>query len=215
MQTSEFNIPESISGIDLIVPGTALDSDPEIIVSNTPYFQWFGSLPEYKFTLYEVLEGQTSADEITSNLPVFETEELTTASYLYPLYAEGLIEGKTYAWQITSNLLTSSGMQQIFSDVYWFSFQKTDKSAVMPDNIDLSPDDVDLMPGDSIQIKVHGFDRNGDTLHVDCLWKVVPENLGQVSKDGWFIAGDKSGTVAVTVRCGALEDYITINIKKK
>ncbi|RLD55794.1 MAG: hypothetical protein DRJ05_12365 [Bacteroidetes bacterium] len=211
---SEFYISGSISGIDMIAPGTPLDSDPVMVFENTPYFQWFGGLAEYNFTLYEVLEEQKAADEIISNIPVYQEKGLTTASYLYPNFAETLEPGKTYAWQITSNILTSSGSQEITGDVYWFIYQKGNISKRELEEIRIYPDDIDLMPGDSVQIKVEGFDINGDTLKVDCNWNVIPKDMGKVDKNGWFIAGDKPGTVAVSTLCGAKEDYITINILK-
>jgi hypothetical protein len=36
--------------------------------------------------------------------------------------------------------------------------------------------------------------------------------MGKITDDGWFTAGKKPGTVAVSVSCGSIEDYITINI---
>lgn len=213
--TSEFYISESVSGIDMIAPGTSLDSDPEVIYTNTPYFQWFGGLVEYNFTLYEVLEGQSSADDITTNIPVYQMNDLTSASCLYPNFAESLEEGKRYAWQITSGILTGSGTKEIRSEVYWFIYQRSNKSGISLDKIKVYPDDINLLPGDSVQIKVDGFDINGDTLKVECEWQVIPADIGTVNDKGWFVAGDKSGTVAVTATCGSKEDYITINILKK
>jgi len=213
--TSEFYISESVSGIDMIAPGTSLDSDPEVIYTNTPYFQWFGGLAEYNFILYEVLEGQRSADDITTNIPVFEMTGLTSASYLYPNFAESLLEGKKYAWQITSGILTGSGTKEIRSEVYWFIYQRSNKSGRYLDKIKVYPDDINLMPGDSVQIKVDGFDVNGDTLKVECKWQVIPADMGRVNDKGWFVAGDKPGTVAVSATCSSKEDYITINIIKR
>ena len=210
--TSEFYISGTASGIDMIAPGTPLGSDPDIVYENTPYFQWFGGLTEYNFTLYEVLEGQKSADEIISNIPVYQEKGLTTASFPYPNFAETLEPRKTYAWQITSNILTSSGSQEINGDVYWFVYQKGDISGRELKEIRIYPDDIDLKPGDSAQIKVDGYDLNNETLMVDCDWKVIPEDMGKIDENGWFIAGDKPGTVAISVLCGSKEDYVTINI---
>ena len=212
---SDFYISESVTGIDMVAPGTSLDSDPDVIFTNTPYFQWFGGLAEYNFTLYEVMEGQSSADDITTNLPVFEINGLTTASYLYPNFAESLEEGKRYAWQITSGILTSLGTEEIRSDVYWFIYQRGNISGKSLDKIKVYPDDTDLMPGDSLLIKADGYDINGETLKVDCEWLVIPKNMGKVNKEGWFVAGKKPGTVAVAATCGSKEDYITINIIEK
>jgi hypothetical protein len=210
--TSGFYITGSVSGIDMIAPGTELDSEPDVIFENTPYFQWFGGMTEYNFTLYEVLEDQKSADDIVSNIPVFQEKALTTSSFLYPNYAEELEEGKKYAWQVTSEILTGAGPQEIRSDVYWFIYKRENDSENTPENIKVYPDDINLVPGDSVQIKVEGFNTKGDTLKLDCQWKLVPDDMGKITDDGWFTAGKKPGTVAVSVSCGSIEDYITINI---
>ena len=39
--------------------------------------------------------------------------------------------------------------------------------------------------------------------------------MGKVNNKGWFVAGNKPGTVAVAVACNSKEDYITINIVKR
>jgi hypothetical protein len=210
--SSELYISEPVSGIDLIAPGNELDSDPDIIFENTPYFQWFGGMTEYNFTLYEVLEDQKSADDITSNIPVFQEKGLTTSSFLYPNYAEVLEEGKKYAWQITSEVLTGTGAQEIRSDVYWFIYSQRTESEKPLEKIRVYPDDMNLMPGDSVQIKVDGYNSTGDTLKPDCQWKLVPDDMGKINEDGWFTAGKKPGTVAVSASCGSKEDYVTINI---
>ena len=210
--SSDFFIPGSDSGIDMIAPGTPLDSDPDIVYTSTPYFQWFGGLTNYDFTLYEVLEGQKSADDIVTNLPVYQEKGLSSASILYPNYAEKLETGKRYAWQITSETLAGSIPKEIASDVYWFIFQKGNESLRSVEKITVYPDDVNLFPGDSVQIMVDGFNSTGDKLKIDCRWKLIPDDLGRISDDGWFVAGKKPGTVAVSASYGTMEDYVTINI---
>jgi hypothetical protein len=209
---SGFYITNSVSGIDLIGPGTELDYDPEIIITNTPYFQWFGGLLDYNLTIYEVMEGQKSPDEITSNVPVFTIEKMSTSSFLYPAYAERLVEGEIYAWQVTSDMISTSSGSKVKSDVFWFIYKRGNKPEQSIDNIKVFPDDANIYPGDSIQIKVSGFNINDDSLQVECEWEIIPDNMGTINKNGWFVAGTKPGTVAVSAKCGSKEDYITINI---
>lgn len=212
---SEFYISESVSGIDIIAPGTSLDSDPEIIYESSPYFQWFGGLVEYTFTLYEVMEGQISADDIISNVPVYQMNGIATAEYVYPNFAEQLQEGKKYAWQISSGINTSSGVENIRSEVFWFIYQVGNRHERALDKIEIYPDDINLLPGDSLQINLNGFDINGDTLNIECEWQVIPVDGGKVNKQGLFIAGPNPGTVAVKALCGTTEDYVTVNILKR
>lgn len=212
---SEFYISESVSGIDIIAPGTTLDSDPEVVFESNPYFQWFGGLVEYTFTLYEVMEGQTSADDIISNVPVHQMNGIASGNYVYPNYAELLQVGKRYAWQISSGINTSSGVMDVRSDVYWFVYQQGNTLDRALDKMEMYPDDENLMPGDSLQINLNGFDINGDTLNIECEWQVIPVDGGKVNDQGLFVAGTKPGTVAVKAICGNKEEYITINILKR
>ena len=213
--TSFFFIPEVTTGIDLIGPGTPLDNDPQLIYTGTPYFEWFGEHYEFDFALYEVLEDQQSPDDITTNLPVLEMERINTTNFLYPTYAEILSEGTRYAWQVKAYLQTSSGEQEITSDVYWFIYNKSNNIALNLDRIEMSPDDIDLTPGDSVQVNVTGYKINGETIDVECDLNVIPSNGGRMNKGLWFIAGKKETTVAVIANCEGKENYITINIRQK
>jgi hypothetical protein len=207
-----FFIESSSPGIELIGPGTPLDSEPEVIYSNTPFFEWFGEFLEYEFNLYEVLNGQRSPDEITGNLPVFSKDGINDNVFTYPLYAELLEPGKNYAWEINSNLLTSGGNKIIKSEVFWFSYLAEGDADRETERIEVTPDDVTIGTGDSLLINVRGFDTTGDTLLLNCEFEVVPKEGGTISREGWFRAGRKPGTVAIVVKCGRKEDYITINI---
>lgn len=58
------------------------------------------------------------------------------------------------------------------------------------------PDSTELHPGQGIHFKAQLFDDNGNPVRLaqaDYQWSVVPENLGVMSDDGFFIAAKKPG----------------------
>jgi len=210
-----FFIPGRESGIDMIGPGVSLETEPDLVYTNKPYFQWFGGFAQYDLTLYEVLDGQLSADEITTNLPVYEGKDITNPSYLYPDYAEILKEGNTYAWQVSSSIFTGSGETKIFSEVYWFIYQVRNDADWQIESLEILPDDAEIFTGDSLQIIVVGINKLGDTIPAVCEWKIIPQHGGSVNAKGLFIAGDTPGIYAIKVDCGRIEDYITITVKSR
>lgn len=79
--------------------GAALDRQDEI-------FQWTPvQVPvqfqaQYVLRIAEVLEGQTPAEALGSNIPQFESFELFAPNLQYPLDARPFEVGKTYAWSV-------------------------------------------------------------------------------------------------------------------
>jgi len=209
-----FYLPEPTSAIDLVGPGTSVGSSPDILYSGTPYFEWFCNSDRYDFSLYEVRKDQFSAEDITNNLPVFEMKDIVGNSFLYPNYAEQLKVGRTYAWQIVTKIPTSAGLNEIYSEVFWFNFDKINDFELNNEiiSINIEPDDIDLFPGDSVQIIVSGFDQKGNSFPIDCELKVIPSKGGTLNNNGWFVAGKITTTIAVMASCKDKEDYITINI---
>jgi hypothetical protein len=87
----------------LIAPVDNASLDPTTVY---PTFQWtpvvVPSTYEVKYTLkiVEVMRGQTPAQAISANIPVYENNQITTNTFVYPIDARELEAGKTYAWQI-------------------------------------------------------------------------------------------------------------------
>lgn len=79
--------------------GAALDRQDEL-------FQWTPvQVPvqfqaQYVLRIAEVLEGQTPAEALGSNIPQFESFELFAPNLQYPLDARPFEVGKTYAWSV-------------------------------------------------------------------------------------------------------------------
>lgn len=76
----------------------------------TPQFSWLPPSPlnmfnilTYDFTLVEVTEGQTSAEAIQQNMPVYIAHNLPDIFLNYSGTYTALDTGKLYAWQIIAN----------------------------------------------------------------------------------------------------------------
>jgi len=201
-------VTNEIFSIDLIGPGNPTGENPEVIYSSNPYFQWFSMANGYDFTLYEVMEGQTAPDEITTNLPVYQEENLGTTQFLYPNYAELLEIGKTYAWQVKAYFEGSMGQETVFSDVYWFSYMQGE--GVYLDHIVVLPEEVTLNTGETYQFHAVGINTSGDTVQINCDWQLVPSNGGSVDENGLFTAGDIPTSVATVSNFNGLQAYSTV-----
>ncbi|MBK9017122.1 MAG: hypothetical protein IPM82_25400 [Saprospiraceae bacterium] len=198
--------------IDLIGPGTSLDQNPEVTPITTPFFQWFSTLSNFHFALYEVNEGQQSANDITANLPVYEESGLSAPFLQYPISAEILEAGKTYAWQITAPLEGSQGSQMVYSPVYWFEVGDGTGSGYHLSSLEISPEVANIRIGQGYQFDAIGYDQNGQPVTVNCNWNVVPSTAGTVNSNGYFTAGSHPGAAAVVANCGGLQAYATATI---
>lgn len=196
--------------IDLIGPGVPLGERPEEVSLPTPFFQWFSTLNNFHFTLYEVNEGQWSANDITANLPVYEERGLAPSFLQYPLSAELLERGKTYAWQVTAPLSGSQGNERVYSEVFWF---RVGDDGMGPgfalSALEVKPASANLQAGQSYLFSATGYGQNGEPAQLNCEWSVIPSTAGTVSPDGLFTAGSRPGAAAVVARCGGLQAYAT------
>lgn len=198
--------------IDLIGPGTPLDQNPEMVPMATPFFQWFSTLNNFHFALYEVNEGQQSANDITTNLPVYEESGLSATFLQYPISAETLEPGRVYAWQVTAPLEGSQGTQTVFSPVYWFEVGDGTGTGYHLSSLEVSPEVANIRIGQGYQFEAVGYGQNGEPMNVNCAWSVVPSTAGTVDSNGFFTAGDHPGAAAVVASCGGLQAYATVTI---
>lgn len=206
--TNIFSKPELIS------PGNSFFSDPGTIHISQPLFQWFSQGNSYDFALYEIKPGQASAQEITMNRPVYQQSNITQTSLLYPSSAQVLKEGQAYAWQIKANYNTSTGNQQLLSDVFWFRLGNNGGKKLPSAVVDMKvePDQVTLGTGNSYKFRVKAFDAQNDSVTITPTWKVIPSSGGKIDQNGVFTAGDPNASVAVVAGYGDLEDYATVTV---
>ena len=74
------------------------------ITEPSPIFIWFPSYPpgtvEYSIRIVEILEGQSPESAISANPAWFIAEDLSVEEIVYPVYANSLEYGLSYAWQV-------------------------------------------------------------------------------------------------------------------
>ncbi len=67
-------------------------------------------------------------------------------------------------------------------------------SAVNGNSIVITPQEVRVEPGGGVQFEAFAFDESGRPVRVETFdWTVVPETLGAISNDGYFVAGAEPG----------------------
>ena len=198
--------------IDLIGPGMPLGQSPEMVAMTTPFFQWFSTLSNFHFALYEVNQGQQSANDITANLPVYEESGLSASFLQYPPSAELLEAGKTYAWQVTAPLQGSQGTQTVYSEVFWFEVGDGSGMGSNLSALEVNPEVANLRTGQGYQFQAVGYNQNGEPVTLNCTWNVIPSTAGTVDSNGFFTAGSHPGAAAVVASCGGLQAYATATI---
>jgi len=204
-------VTNMLTSIDLIGPGNSMDFSPETIFTPNPYFQWFSTAVSYDMQLFKVMEGQTSADEITSNLPEFEISNFGLTELLYPNYAEFLVPGKTYAWQVKAYFEGSMGQEIVYSDVVWFNYEEGGNNII--DHIEISPEVITVYTNESYQFHAYGFDSKNDTVPINCNWFVIPNSAGTIDNTGLFTAGSDPVTLAVVAEYNGVQVYSTVSLE--
>jgi hypothetical protein len=200
---------------ELINPGNPLFSDPPLLTTRFPLFQWFGQANSFDFILYEVKPGQKTGPEIILNRPTYLTNNINVTSLLYPAGAAMLEEGHTYAWQIVDNYNGGSGPESIQSDLFWFTVGTLPftKGTQTLSEIRVIPQEVLVISGQSFKFRLKSIDIQNDTLSIKPIWTVVPAEGGTIDTSGNFTAGIHTKSVAVVATYGGISDYATVDVK--
>lgn len=104
--------------IDLVNP-----PNKDTLTTNYPTFVWLPLSPPsagnitYTIKLVEVKEGLTPEESINTNLPVYENQNLSTTSHIYPISARILEHSRQYAWMVTAYI---NSKLAAYSPVYSF-----------------------------------------------------------------------------------------------
>ncbi len=208
------NITNTKNNPELILPGAAFTETEQTIYQSQPLFQWFGQSNQYNFRLYMVQSGQT-AEEAVRNIPVYKADKILANSFLYPNFAEKLIDGKEYAWQITSGVSTIKGNQILASEVFRFVYKNTSNLAVSTNtaSIKVFPQQVNLSPSQQFHFSAQVLDVNSLPIaNLPISWSVSPSGMAIVDANGNVTLLNKSGTFALIAKMGNLTDYATVNI---
>jgi hypothetical protein len=197
----------------LIAPGGSLDYPPEVIPMSLPIFQWISTANQFDLLLYKVEPGQTNTQQIIQSQPVFKQLSILGNTFMYPLSAEQLEVGKTYAWQIRAYVNNTNGNLIIESALYWFDYAKAETSNIEITSFKVIPEQTDVVIGNTAQFTVQALDAQGHVLNITPVWKVTPSTDGIIATNGLFKAGNKPKTIAVVAVYGTHQDYAVVNLK--
>jgi len=198
----------------LISPGSSFSTDPELIHSSQPLFEWFAQANSVNLNLYEVYPGQTTAPAVALNRPTFTISDINSSTFLYPAGATILEVGHTYAWQITANYSSVSGSSTLSSDLNWFTVSNSNNSIGKHtlSQMSVSPSEITMGPGQSYKFTAKGYDANNDTISIQPTWTVVPADGGNIDYSGNFTSNNNEASVAIIASCGEIKDYATVYI---
>lgn len=200
---------------ELIIPGAPFSAEIQDVYNPFPLFQWFGQVDKYDLYVYELTPGQT-AEEVVRSLPVFKKTDITGNNFLYPVYAEKLQHGKTYAWQIQGQLSSASGTEYLPSPVFRFRFNgggDTNPADLTVSSIQITPTEIELAPGATIQFNAQLFDKDNNLIVGAQPQWAVSSPKGTISSNGLFVAGSQPATLAVIVKSGSITEFATVSIR--
>ena len=209
--------------LDLNVPGVPFGQEAEPSFNPFPLFQWFAEARTYDFAVYEVLPGQTSADEVTAGRPIYQRQGLTETTLVYPTSAEALEPGRRYAWRVEAIILTAFGEERRTSEVYWFEIaappgteEETSTPTAPPPvvRIELLPDEMTVRPGGLVPFQAMLFDADDlPVVNQQPTWRVRPPTAGTISAEGLFTAGTTPGPAAIIAEIEDVRQFATVFIE--
>lgn len=111
--------------IELFSPGAPVGSSelPQLYTQQ-PQFVWNSNAESFTIKICEKMPSNSSPEGVMQNVPRYKGEVKGT-SFLYPASgAYPLEEGKTYYWQVSSNVQTSNGPHKLQSEIWGFKIAK-------------------------------------------------------------------------------------------
>ncbi|MSQ79585.1 MAG: hypothetical protein EXR21_07915 [Flavobacteriaceae bacterium] len=208
-------IVNQVTRPELIAPGTPFTSQAETQRNKNPLFQWFSQGNSFDLSVFQVLAGQKTPEEVTLNRPIFIQKDIKGTSFLYPANAELLEEGKTYAWQIKLNTSpNTTGNTQLPSEVNWYRFEAAGQAPLQVHNLKVDPEEAFLLQGKSQIFNVKAYTAaNEPTPNLKVEWRVIPTDAGTIDQTGLFTASStKTGSCAIIAKFGDIQEYATVTI---
>jgi hypothetical protein len=150
-------------------------ADRIILETSYPQFSWLPPAPvdmfnslNYDLLIAEVLPGQSPAEAILYNTPVYTNHNLRIPYENYPSSFSRLKKGQQYAWQVTAkNGLNYSAQTEVWS----FSIKPPDtvKKAISSDSYIVlkskqENSGISYITGEELQVKYYSFDKDHETL---------------------------------------------------
>lgn len=92
------------------------------VVTATPVFAWSSNARQFRIRVCKAESGQTSGEDIMTNVPVWETET-EESTIQYPAAGARILEpGGDYYWQVSALVSTSLGEREFPSDIRHFVY---------------------------------------------------------------------------------------------
>ena len=199
----------------IISPGAPVDDGPPPSqAASQPLFQWISTANQFDLFIYEVEEGQMNVQEITQQQPVYREMDVVGNSFLYPLAAEELKIGTTYAWQLRAYFNNPKGDAFFDSPLYWFKYDGGMDMDIVIGSIEIIPSYLELYTYANHQFDALIKDFQGNILNVKPTWKVLPdESFGKVDTNGVFTAGPNPRFGAVVATYGGYSMHSVVELK--
>ena len=211
------------SFLQLVSPGGILpDTTINEVFSSYPVFQWesdpcnyvdpfngeqgciyFIRVAEFKSSEHSSVD---QAIESVTRLPLdqslgFQEVGFGITTFQYPSSNVGDLEqGKVYVWQVRKDLITTSGIEQIFSDIMSFKIKDFTSSAVISNTLeDASPEGILLKSilGDNITNNIFGpggdaqgmvtngnISLNGEGIDLSTAQNIISRGISDLDENG-------------------------------
>jgi len=115
--------------------------DKNSVTTEFPTFQWIPvNVPPqfdvfYTLKIVEVLETQTALRALEANVPVFERNDITSTTFIYPIDGLSFKDDISYAWQVQAvdQFGLAPASNQGRSEIFEFKFKSADKDTTEDD----------------------------------------------------------------------------------
>lgn len=155
-------------------PLLATPADKAVLPTVYPAFSWLPPSPvemfsslNYEIAVVEVFPGQSPAEAVLSNPPVYTGHNLKTPYHVYPSGFSKLREGQQYAWQVTARnelnyaaqteawsftIHPGDSIKKVLSNTFYILLRGRDQSGIN-------------YPGDkNLYVKYYSFDKAHETI---------------------------------------------------
>lgn len=150
-------------------------ADKEVLTTPYPMLTWVPPSPaamfnnlNYAISIAEVGKGQSPADAVLYNVPVYSTANIRNTFQNYPPGYSSLQPGKLYAWQVKANNGFNYSAQ---TEVWTFTIQADDSAKIVPADaayivLQSNPDrsGVNYISDKNLLIKYYSFDKGYETV---------------------------------------------------
>jgi len=145
-------------------------ADKSVLQHPVPQFTWTPPAPiqlfddlNYDISVAEVLPGQSPAEAVLYNTPIYNSSRIRATFQTYPSTWSTLQTGKTYAWQVTAR----NGLNYAtVTEVWTFSMAKDSAKTEMTNVAYVAVSDnnsnargVNYITGNTLYVKYYSYDK--------------------------------------------------------